>query len=362
MFKLRNPIPGESPGTLRARGEPVHRKPVITLIEYDRTHLEKRVIEDRQELLSHLDNQRVTWINIDGLGDIEVLRTLGTQFNLHPLALEDVLDTSQRPKVEQYDNYLFIVVHMLYLDRGKVICGEQLSMFLGKHFLITLQEEAEFDVFEPVRARIRSTAGSIRKMGPDYLAYALLDAIIDHYYPVLEDVGAKIDLIEETLVDLQPGRSPVGELHGHKRALARIRRFVWPVRDLVNSLMHDEGGLVTKPTKVYLRDCYDHTVQLMDLIESYRDVISGLMDLYLSAVGIRTNEIMRVLTVISSVFIPLTFIAGVYGMNFAHEVDGRKLPWNMPELFSPYGYIGCLLFMLAVAVFQIVYFKKKRWL
>jgi magnesium transporter len=362
MFKLRNPIPGESPGTLRSRDETVRRKPVITLIEYDRTHLEQRVIEDRQELLAHLNNERVTWINIDGLGDIEVLRTLGTQFNLHPLALEDVLDTAQRPKVEQYDNYLFIVVHMLYLDRGKVICGEQLSMFLGKHFLITLQEEAEFDVFEPVRARIRNTAGSIRKMGPDYLAYALLDAIIDHYYPVLEDVGTKIDLIEETLVDLQPGRSPVAELHGHKRALARIRRFVWPVRDLVNSLMHDEGGLVMKATKVYLRDCYDHTVQLMDLIESYRDVISGLMDLYLSAVGIRTNEIMRVLTVISSIFIPLTFIAGVYGMNFAHELDGKKLSWNMPELFSPYGYIGCLLFMLAVALFQIVYFKKKRWL
>jgi magnesium transporter len=362
MFKVRKPIPGESPGTLRVAHEVERRKPVITLIEYDRTQLEERVIEDRQELLSHLDNQRVTWINIDGLGDIEVLRLLGTQFNLHPLALEDVLDTAQRPKVEQYDDYLFIVAHMIYRDRAETMCGEQVSMFLGKHFLITLQEEAEFDVFEPVRARIRNTTGTIRKMGPDYLAYALLDSIIDHYYPVLEDVGAKIDLIEEQLVELQPGQSPVGELHGHKRALARIRRFIWPVRDLINVLMHDEGGLVTKATKVYLRDCYDHTVQLMDLVESYRDVISGLMDLYLSAVGIRTNEIMRVLTVISSVFIPLTFIAGVYGMNLAHEVDGKRLPWNMPELLSPYGYIGCLLFMLAVAVFQIVYFKKRRWL
>ncbi|HKP92913.1 MAG TPA: magnesium/cobalt transporter CorA [Chthoniobacterales bacterium] len=362
MFKLRHPIPGESPGTLRPIDQPVRRKPVITLIEYDRANLEERVIENREELLEHLDNQRVTWINIDGLGDIEILRTLGSGFNLHPLALEDVLDTAQRPKVEQYDTYLFIVAHMLYLDRGKVMCGEQVSMFLGKHFLITLQEEAEFDVFEPVRTRIRNTAGTIRKMGPDYLAYALLDSIIDHYYPVLEDVGARIDLIEEELVELRPGHSPVGELHGHKRALARIRRFVWPVRDLINVLMHDEGGLVMKATKVYLRDCYDHTVQLMDLIESYRDVISGLMDLYLSAVGIRTNEIMRVLTVISSIFIPLTFIAGVYGMNFAHEVDGRRLPWNMPELLSPYGYIACLLFMLAIAVFQIVYFKKKRWL
>ena len=361
MFKLRNPIPGESPGTLRPRDEAVRRKPVIRLIEYDRTHLEEKVTEDREELVSHLDNQRVTWINIDGLGDVEILRTLGSRFNLHPLALEDVLDTAQRPKVEQYDNYLFIVAHMLYLDYGKVMCGEQVSMFLGKYFLITLQEEAEFDVFEPVRARIRSTTGTIRKMGPDYLAYALLDSIIDHYYPVLEDVGAKIDLIEDQLVEV-PASSPVAELHGHKRALTHIRRFIWPVRDVINFLLHEESGLITKGAKVYLRDCYDHTVQLMDLVESYRDVLSGLMELYLSAVGIRTNEIMRVLTVISSVFIPLTFIAGVYGMNFAREVDGKKLPWNMPELFSPYGYIGCLLFMLAVAIFQIVYFKKRRWL
>src|SRR3954468_400125 len=362
MLRLRKPIPGESPGTLRLEKEVVRRKPVISLVEFDRVNLEERVIEDVGELLSHLDNQQVTWINIDGLGDIEVLRALGSQFNLHPLALEDVLDTFQRPKVEQYDNYLFLVAHMLYLDRGHVMCGEQVSMFLGKHFLITLQEEAEFDVFEPVRARIRIPTGTIRKMGPDYLAYALLDSIVDHYYPVLEDVGARIDAIEEGLSDLQPRSSPVGELHGHKRTLARLRRFVWPVRDLVNILMHDENGFITKGTKVYLRDCYDHTVQLMDLVESYRDVLSGLMELYLSAVGIRTNEIMRVLTVISSIFIPLTFIAGVYGMNFAHEVDGKKLPWNMPELFHPYGYIACLLFMLAVAIFQVVYFKKRGWL
>ncbi|HVF72530.1 MAG TPA: magnesium/cobalt transporter CorA [Chthoniobacterales bacterium] len=358
---MRTPIPGESPGTLRLRSEAVYRKPIITLIEYDRTHLEERRIEDKQELLPHLDNQRVTWINIDGLGDVEILRSLGTQFNLHPLALEDVLDTTQRPKVEQYDNYLFIVAHMLYLDHGKAMCGEQVSMFLGKHFLITLQEEAEFDVFEPVRGRIRAANGSIRKSGPDYLAYALLDSIIDHYYPVLEDVGAKIDLIEDQLVDL-PTASPVGLLHGHKRTLSQIRRFIWPVRDLVNFLLHDETGIVSKATKVYLRDLYDHTVQLMDLVESYRDVLSGLMELYLSAVGIRTNEIMRVLTVISSIFIPLTFIAGVYGMNFAHEVDGKRLPWNMPELLHPYGYVICVLFMLGVAIFQIAYFKKKRWL
>jgi magnesium transporter len=361
MFRTHYPIPGESPGLLRPREERSTRQPVITLIEYDRAHLDERTISNTEELLSHLDNQRVTWINIDGLGDIEILRALGSRFNLHPLALEDVLATGQRPKVEHYDDYLFIIVQMLYLNEPKQMCGEQVSMFLGRHFLITLQEEADYDVFEPVRARIRAVNGTIRKLGADYLAYALLDSVVDHYYPVLETVGAEIDRIEDELVEV-PIKSPVSELHRHKRTLAQIRRFIWPVRDLVNSLMHEETGLVAKTTRVYLRDCYDHTVQLMDLVESYRDVLSGLIELYLSQVGIRTNEIMRVLTVISSIFIPLTFIAGVYGMNFAHEVDGKKLPWNMPELFQPWGYVGCLILMISVTVFQIVYFKRRRWL
>jgi magnesium transporter len=362
MFKTRYPIPGESPGTLRAREKrPDGHGPEITLIEYDRTRLEERTITNKDELLPHLDNQRITWINIDGLGDIDVLSALGSRFNLHPLALEDVLATGQRPKLEQYDGYLFIIVQMLYLNDQKQMCGEQVSMFLGKNFLITLQEEGDFDVFEPVRARIRAANGSIRKQGADYLAYALLDSIVDHYYPVLESIGASIDLIEDAIVEV-PINSPVRDLHQHKRTLTQIRRFIWPVRDLINAMMHEETGLVSKGTKVYLRDCYDHTVQLMDLVESYRDVLSGLMELYLSNVGIRTNEIMRVLTVISSIFIPLTFIAGVYGMNFQHEKDGQKLPLNMPELFHPYGYVVVMLVMLAIAIFQICYFKKRRWL
>jgi magnesium transporter len=361
MFKTRYPIPGEPPGQLRPREGATNRTSAITLIEYDRAHLEERSVTDKKELVAHLDNQRVTWINIDGLGDVEVLRALGTHFNLHPLALEDVLATGQRPKVEQYDGYLFIIVQMLYLNDDKQMCGEQVSMFLGKNFLITLQEEADFDVFEPVRNRIRAANGSIRKLGADYLAYALLDSVVDHYYPVLESVGASIDLIEDNLVDV-PLQSPIGDLHRYKRTLTQVRRFIWPVRDLVNSLMHEETGLVSKGTKVYLRDCYDHTVQLMDLVESYRDVLSGLMELYLSNVGIRTNEIMKVLTVISSIFIPLTFIVGVYGMNFAREIDGKKLPWNMPELYQPWGYVAVWLFMLALAIFQIIYFKKRRWL
>ncbi len=325
--------------------------PIMTLIEYGPDGLEERKDVTCDDLLPHLNNELVTWINIDGLGDLSVLRTLGERFNLHPLALEDVLETSQRPKVEQYDDYLFIVVKMLYLDDDKEIGGEQVSMFLGKSFLITLQEEPERDVFEPVRARIRSGKGRIRKAGPDYLAYALLDSIIDHYYPVLESIGTEIDTIEDELID-NPLVRPVGSLHEHKRTLTQIRRMVWPLRDVTNLLLHDEPGLIKQETKVYLRDCYDHSVQLMDLVESYRDVLSGLTEVHISSIGLRTNEIMRVLTVISSIFIPLTFIAGIYGMNFAH----------MPELSEPWGYGGCLLLMLLVAIGQLLYFKKRHWL
>ena len=361
MFKIRHPIPGEPPGALRLRQEPPKIASVITLIDYDQTHLEERVISEPSELLGHLDNKRVTWINIDGLGDLDVLRGLGERFHLHPLALEDVLETGQRPKAEQYDDYLFIVAQMLYLDAEKQMCGEQVSMFLGKRFLITLQEEADFDVFDPVRARIRSSSGRIRKAGPDYLAYALLDSIVDHYYPVLESIGSAIEDIEDEQVE-NPMKQSVRSLHQYKRTLTQIRRYVWPTRDVMNSLLHEETGFVRPETRVFLRDCYDHTVQLMDLVESYRDVLSGLMEIYLSSVSIRTNEIMRVLTIISSVFIPLTFIAGVYGMNFVPESNGRRLPLSMPELYHPLGYIGCLLLMLGVAIFQIVYFKKRGWL
>ncbi|HEY2801499.1 MAG TPA: magnesium/cobalt transporter CorA [Chthoniobacterales bacterium] len=351
MFKRRQVIPGEAPGLLKLSQDTPKTPPIITMIEYGPDYLEERVDVGCEELLPHLNNDLVTWINIDGLSDLTVLRTLGQRFNLHPLALEDVLDTSQRPKVEQYDDYLFLVSKMLYLDKQQEIGAEQVSMFLGKSFLITLQEEGEFDVFEPVRARIRSGKGRIREAQSDYLAYALLDSVIDHYYPVLEYIGAEIDTIEDELID-NPLVRPIGSLHEHKRTLAQIRRMVWPLRDVTNLLLHEEPGLIRPETKVFLRDCYDHSVQLMDVVESYRDVLSGLTEVHISSIGLRTNEIMRVLTVISSVFIPLTFIAGVYGMNFAH----------MPELAQPYGYGACLLVMLLIGIGQILYFKKRHWL
>ena len=351
MLKRRQIIPGQAPGQLTLSPGATNEPPVITLIEYGPDCLEERRGVDCDELLHHLNNDLVTWINIDGLGDLTLLRTLGERFNLHPLALEDVLDTNQRPKVEQYDDYLFIVAHQLFLGKDNDLAAEQVSMFLGKTFLITLQEEGEFDVFEPVRARIRSGKGRIRRAGSDYLAYALLDSIIDHYYPALESIGTEIDAIEDELIE-NPLRRPVGSLHEHKRTLTQIRRMVWPLRDVTNLLLHEEPGLIRPETKIFLRDCYDHSVQLMDLVESYRDVLSGLTEVHISSIGLRTNEIMRVLTVISSIFIPLTFIAGVYGMNFSH----------MPELSESYGYPICLAVMLIVAIAQLLYFKKRHWL
>jgi magnesium transporter len=225
-----------------------------------------------------------------------------------------------------------------------------------------VQEEAKFDVFNPVRERVRKAGGKIRKSKADYLAYALLDSIVDHYYPVLECLGNGIEEIEELLLDA-PSRARVHTLHEYKRTLTQLRRFVWPIRDVVNALLHDSSGRIADSTKVFLRDCYDHTVQLMDLVETYRDVTSGLMDLYLSSVGLRTNEIVRVLTVITAIFIPLTFIAGVYGMNFQPDAPPhRTLPLNMPELYQPWGYPGVMILMLIIAVAQVIIFWKKKWL
>lgn len=363
MFKTRHSIPGSAPATLTPHLiDGKGRKPTIRLVEYDDAHLEEREIVDLEELAAHLDNQKVTWINIDGLGDVSALEMLGKRFKLHPLALEDVLNTGQRPKTEQFPEYLFIVAQMVYQDDKLKMCGEQVSMFLANNLLITVQEEAEFDVFNPVRERIRSGRGAIRKSKADYLAYALLDSIIDHYYPVLEGIGGAIEELEDELLE-KPSRAMVHTLHEYKRNLTQLRRFIWPLRDVVNALVHDQSGYITEPTKVFLRDCYDHTVQLMDLVESYRDVTSGLMELYLSSVGLRTNEIMRVLTVITSIFIPLTFVVGIYGMNFAPEPpQNRPLTMNMPELYHPYGYVGVLLGMAAIAAIQLLIFKRKKWL
>ena len=360
MFKTRHSLPGTSPGLLESPAAgATARKPTLKLVEYNQDELSERAVESVAAMPACDAPGRLYWIELNGTGDASVLRELGEKFHLHPLALEDVLHTPQRPKMEPYGDYLFVIAQMLYRENDGRMCGEQVSIFLGKNILITVQEEPEMDVFNPVRERLRAGRGFIRKLGPDYLAYALLDAIIDHCFPILEVIGDALEQLENEVLK-QPRPNLVATLHEYRRTLLQLRRFVWPERDVVSALLHDESGLISTQTKVYLRDCYDHTIQIMDLVESYRDVSSGLMELYLSAVGMRTNEIMRVLTVTSSIFIPLTFIAGVYGMNF-DNADG-KMPLNMPELHLPHGYLGCVLVMLAVAIGQIIFFKRKRWL
>ena len=361
MFRSRFPTPGSSPALLMplpAECDP--QKPVIKLVEYDLTTIHERVIENLADLPdAKLSDGKVRWLDVDGLGDVEVLRTIGEKYGLHPLSLEDVLNMGQRPKVESYDDHLFIVMDMVYYDAERCMCGEQVSMFLCENILITIQEEVGQDVFDPVRARIRAGRGYIRKSGADYLTYALIDSIIDHCFPVLELLGDSIEKLEDDVL-AKPTRDLVQKIQHNKRTLMQLRRYVWPSRDVVTALLHDDRDYITENTKVFLRDCYDHTIQIMDLLETYRDVNSGLMDLYLSAVGMKTNEIMRVLTVMSSIFIPLTFVAGLYGMNF-DNADGA-MPLNMPELHQPHGYLVCLLVMISISIGQIIFFKKKKWL
>lgn len=366
MFKTRYPLPGTPPATLTALGPGEGHLPQICLLEYDGTGLTERKVASVEELPPlGVDDGKTRWIEFNGLGDLDALKALGEKYKLHPLTLEDVLNTGQRPKMERYDDYLFIVAQMIYRDTSdERMIGEQVSMFLSKGLLITVQEDPGNDVFEPVRARVRGNSGIIRKSGADYLAYTLLDAIVDHCFPILECIGEGLDELEDEML-ARPSTAAVSTLHDFRRTLLQLRRVIWPERDLVNALLHDESGVVSNQTKLYLRDCYDHAVRIMDLVESYREIAGGLLELYLSAVGLRTNEVMRVLTVISAIFIPLTFIAGVYGMNFQKEkIDPATVayPLNMPELHMRYGYVTCIALMFALAIGMLVFFRRKKWI
>ena len=296
----------------------------------------------------------VTWINVDGLADIALIEAVGKLFNIHQLALEDVINVHQRPKVEEFDEHLFIVTRMLSEPSAKET--EQVSMFLGKGFVVAFQERPG-DVFEPVRQRLRRGSGQIRKLEADYLAYALLDAVIDGYFPALELRGEEVEHLEGLVVS-KPREKLIGLIHETKRDLLELRRAVWPQREMLSALMRQEGTFIEERTKVYLRDCYDHIIQLIDIIETYRKVCSGLVETYLSSLSNRMNEIMKVLTIMATVFIPLSFIAGLYGMNF----DTKVSPWNMPELGWRYGYPFALGLMLAVAGGLLWSFWRRGWI
>ena len=351
--------PGVAPGTLVV---PADARPTkLRVIAYGPDRIEERELTDPRELRALRGQWPVLWVDIDGLGDVAALEGLGAIFGLHRLALEDVLNLTQRPKAERYPEHLFVVARMPALGDGALGSGaletEQLSLFIGQDFLLSCQERPGGDCFDPVRQRLRAGKGRSRAAGPDYLAYALLDSVVDAYYPVLEACGDRLDALEDELFE----RNETGvarRVHHVRRDLLTVRRSVWPLREELSTLVRDPDPLVADETRVYLRDCYDHVVQMIDLLETYRDLGQGLMDIHLSLLSHRMNEIMKVLTIIATIFIPLTFVVGVYGMNF----DPDAGPLNMPELRWAWGYPAVMLFMAVVAGGMLVYFKRRGWI
>lgn len=347
--------PGSIPGTIIIDKDAP--PPTIFLIDYNQTSLTHKQINTPEECAPYLDTVSVSWVDVQGLGSADIVQRLAQVFNLHPLVLEDVVNVAERPKIEDYEDQLLIIARMVVPKER--VCGfysEQVSFILDKNYLLTVQEEPEHDCFEAVRMRIDKSKGIIRKQGADYLAYALLDAIIDGFFPVLERYGERIEELEEEVM-INPTRETLQEIYQIRRELLQLRRSIWPHRDVINSLIRDGYELISEEMKPYLRDCYDHSVQVMDMVENYREITNGLMDVYLSAVGNRTNEVMKFLTVMSSVFIPLTFIVGVYGMNFNTE----KSPYNMPELNWELGYPLCWAVMIVIATGLFLFFWRKGW-
>lgn len=342
---------GTAPGTLVHIGEKKIEKVKIRLIDYDEKQLQEKELKTIDECFPCKDEPTVSWINIDGLHDIDTIEKVGGHFSIHPLVLEDIVNTGQRPKAEDFDDYVYIALKMLYHDEKEdEVKSEQFSLILGSNFLISFQERVG-DVFEMVRDRIRKGKGRIRKAGADYLAYALMDAIVDQYFIIMEVFEEKIEALEDELVE-DPGPQTLETIHTMKREMTYFRKQVWPLREALGGLIRGEFSLVSETTVVYLRDVYDHTIQVIDTLESLRDVLGGMLDLYLSTISNRMNEVMKVLTIIATIFIPLTFVAGIYGMNFKY----------MPELEWHWGYYMVWGVMFVVVVTMVLYFKRKAWL
>lgn len=347
---------GLPPGTLVHIGTKREEKALITFMNYDESRLVEKEVPGVEDCFFVRDLPGVSWINIDGVHQVELIEKLGAHFNLHPLVLEDIANTGQRPKLEDYGDYLFIVLKMLHHGRmSDLFDAEQLCMVVGPQYVITFQEKPG-DVFDPVRERIRTGKGRSRRMGADYLAYALIDAIVDDYFAILEHYGERIEAVEENLVN-HPTPDSLRAIHRLKSEMIFLRRSVWPLREVINVLERGESPLIQQPTTVYLRDVYDHTVHVIDTVETFRDIISGMLETYLSSMSNRMNEVMKVLTIIATIFMPLTFIAGIYGMNF----NTAASPLNMPELNWKYGYPAAIAAMALVALGMIWYFKKKKW-
>ena len=351
---------GLPPGTVMHVGDKSSKKPKITVIDYDEKDYTEHSLEQIEDCIPYLYRKTVTWINIDGIHDTGLIERAGVVFGLHPLVLEDIVNTTQRPKFEDYDDFLFVVLKMLRLcprEKDEGILAEQVSIIITKNYVITFQEETEGDVFNVIRERLRTAKGRVRKEGADYLAYTLMDAITDYYFIILEKLGEDIEDLEDSLVK-SSSTNTARQIHLLKRKIIYLRKAVWPLRELIGGMIRSESEMISKTTQVYLRDLYDHTVQVIDTIETERDIVSGMLDIYLTSLSNRMNEIVKVLTIISTIFMPLTFIAGVYGMNFHTEIS----PFNMPELTWKYGYPMCIALMVVVALSMLLFFRRKRWI
>ncbi len=322
----------------------------ITVLDYSETDLQEREVQSVDECCVFRDTDTVTWINLEGISP-DVVEKLGEMFHLHPIAVESILNPDQRPKYEDFDDCILLVLKMLLLSEERRVEIEQVSIVFGPNYVISFQEGTTGDVFDPIRERIRASKGRIRRGGPDYLAYALVDSIVDNYFVVLEHLGERIEFLEEDIAT-NPEPTTLQAIHHLKQDMIFLRKSVWPLREVIASMEREVSPLVHESTKVYLRDVYEHTIQVIDTVETYRDMLSGMLDIYLSSISYRLNEVMKVLTIIATIFIPLTFIAGVYGMNFRY----------MPELEWKWGYPLALLLMLLVAGIMMYYFRKKRWL
>lgn len=351
IMKKRSAKIGLPPGTLVHIGEKSSREIRIRVLDYAPGQCTEKEIAGLDECFYFADTSGVSWIDVEGLHEVELIQRLGDCQGFNPLMLEDIVNTDQRPKLEDFGDYLYIVVKMLSEQADGEIAVEQVSLVVGANFLISFQEGLEGDSFEPVRNRLRGGKGKIRAMGPDYLAYALIDAIVDGYFGVLERVGERIEELEEEVV-AAPSSDTVRRIHHLKREMIVLRKALWPLREVIGALERRESPLISEPVTIYLRDVYDHTIQAIDAVEAYRDILGGLLDVYLSSISNRLNEIMKFLTIIGTIFLPLTFIAGLYGMNFP----------NMPELHWKWGYPACLLIMLALSVGMLLYFRRKKWL
>ena len=341
---------GLPPGTLVHIGDKKGERVRISMIDYTKDRVKDKILKRIEECYPYKRKKSVTWINIDGLHDVKTIEKLGKEFKLHHLLLEDILNTGQRPKMEDFEDYFLFVTKMLRLNDDSRIEAEQISIVLGRDYVVSFQERTG-DVFDSIRERITERKGRIRDMGADYLAYTLLDSIVDNYYQILEKVGERIERMEEVLLE-KSSPATLEEIHKLRRVLIMLRKAIWPLRDVVNGFLREESPLIKDSTKVYLRDVYDHTIQVMDTIATYRDMLRGMLDVYLSTVSNKMNEVMKVLTIIATIFIPLTFIAGIYGMNFAH----------MPELGWRWAYPAVMLLMVIMVVIMLGYFRKKRWI